>query len=52
MTAAVVGVFGFEFFFRKLIIGFGENQLDLSTSLQNVVDQAVAATVKKEASTP
>lgn len=26
MTAAVVGVFGFEFLFRKLIIGFGENR--------------------------
>jgi len=48
MTAAVVGVFGFEFLFRKLIIGFGENQLDLASTLQNFVDQAVAATLKKE----
>lgn len=49
MTAAVLGVFGFEFLFRKFIIGFGENQLDLATTLQNFVDQAVAATLKKEA---
>jgi hypothetical protein len=49
MTAAVLGVFGFEFLFRKFIIGFGENQLDLGTTLQNFVDQAVAATLKKEA---
>ena len=49
MTAAVLGVFGFEFLFRKFVIGFGENQLDLATTLQNIVDQAVAATLKKEA---
>lgn len=49
LTAAVLGVFGFEFLFRKLIVGFGENQLDLSTTLQNFVDQAVEATLKKEA---
>ena len=49
MTAAVLGVFGFEFLFRKFIIGFGENQLNLATTLQNFVDQAVAATLKKEA---
>jgi hypothetical protein len=49
MTAAVVGVFGFEFLVRKFIIGFGETQLDLATTLQNLVDQAVAATLKKEA---
>ena len=49
MTGAVLGVFGFEFLFRKFIIGFGENQLDLGTTLQSVVDQAVAATIKKEA---
>jgi hypothetical protein len=49
MAAAVAGVFGFEFLFRKFIIGFGENQLDLGTTLQNFVDQAVAATLKKEA---
>lgn len=49
MTAAVLGVFGFEFLFRKFVIGFGENQLDLATTLQNFVDQAVAATLKKEA---
>jgi hypothetical protein len=49
MTAAVLGVFGFEFLFRKFIIGFGENQLDLTTTLQNFVDQAVAATLRKEA---
>lgn len=49
MAAAVAGVFGFEFLFRKFIIGFGENQLDLGITLQNFVDQAVAATLKKEA---
>jgi len=49
MTAAVAGVFGFEFLFRKLIIGFGENQFDLAATLQTFLDQAVAATLKKEA---
>jgi len=49
VTAAVVGVFGFEFLFRKLIIGFGENQFDLAATLQIFLDQAVAATLKKEA---
>jgi hypothetical protein len=48
MAAAVVGVFGFEFLFRKFVIGFGENQFDLSATLDNFVDQAVAATLKKE----
>jgi len=48
MSAAVVGVFGFEFLFRKFTIGFGENKFDLETTLQNLVDQAVAATLKKE----
>jgi hypothetical protein len=50
MAASVMGVFGFEFLIRKLVIGFGETQLDLSTSLQNLVDQAVGAVLKKEAS--
>jgi hypothetical protein len=49
MTAAVLGVFGFEFLVRNFIIGFGETQLDLATTLQSLVDQAVAATLKKEA---
>jgi hypothetical protein len=49
LAAAVVGVFGFEFLVRKFVIGFGENQLDVGSTLQNVVDQAVAATLKKEA---
>lgn len=49
VAAAVLGVFGFEFLVRKFVIGFGENQLDVGTTLQNVVDQAVAATYKKEA---
>jgi hypothetical protein len=48
VAAAVLGVFGFEFLVRKFVIGFGENQLDVGTTLQNVVDQAVAATLKKE----
>jgi len=50
MAASVIGVFGFEFLIRKLVIGFGATQLDLSTSLQNLVDQAVGAVLKKEAS--
>ena len=49
MSAALVGVFGFEFFLRKFIIGFGENKFDLGDSLQNLIDQAVAATLKREA---
>jgi hypothetical protein len=49
MAAAVLGVFGFEFLFRRFIIGFGENQLDLATTLQNFVDQAVSATLEREA---
>jgi len=48
LAAAVAGVFGFEFLFRRFIIGFGENQFDLSSTLQNFVDQAVAATIRKE----
>jgi hypothetical protein len=48
MAAAVLGVFGFEILFSKFIIGFGETKLDLSTTLQNLVDQAVSATLKKE----
>jgi hypothetical protein len=47
--SAALGVFAFEFLFRKFIIGFGENQLDLGTTLQNFLDQAIAATLKKEA---
>jgi hypothetical protein len=49
MAAAVLGVFGFEFLFRKFIIGFGENRLDLAATLQNFVDPAVAATLEREA---
>jgi hypothetical protein len=48
VAAAVLGVFGFEFLVRKFVIGFGENQLDVGSTLQNVVDQAVAATLKRE----
>ena len=33
---------------RKFVIGFGENQLDVGTTMQNVVDQAVSSTLKKE----
>ena len=32
IAAAVVGVFGFEFLFRKFVIGFGENKFDLETT--------------------
>jgi hypothetical protein len=49
IAAALLGVFGFEFLGRKFIIGFGENQFDLGSTLQDFVDQAVAATLKKEA---
>lgn len=48
MAASVMGVFGFEFLIRKFVIGFGETQFDFSTSLQNLVDQAVAAILKKD----
>jgi hypothetical protein len=49
MAAAVFGVFGFEILFSKFIVGFGETKLDLATTMQDLVDQAVAATLKKEA---
>jgi hypothetical protein len=52
LVAAVLGVFGFEFLVRKLVIGFGENHLDLSSTLQNFVDQAVAETLRREAAQP
>jgi amino acid permease len=48
LAAAVLGVFGFEILLSKFIIGFGETKLDLSSTLQNLVDQAVDATLKKE----
>jgi uncharacterized BrkB/YihY/UPF0761 family membrane protein len=48
MAAAVFGVFGFEILISKFVIGFGENKFDVSTTLQYVVDQAAAATFKKE----
>jgi hypothetical protein len=48
MAAAVFGVFGFEILLSKFVIGFGETKLDLSNTLQNLIDQAVAATLKKE----
>jgi len=49
ISAALIGVFGFEFLLQKFIIGFGESKFDLTASLQNLVDQAVAATLKREA---
>jgi hypothetical protein len=49
LAAAVLGVFGFEFLFRKFIIGFGENKIDFAETLQSLVDQAVQATAKKDA---
>ncbi len=49
IAAAVVGVFAFEVFLRRFIVGFGENQLDAATTLQRLVDQAVAATLRREA---
>ena len=49
MAAAVLGVFGFEFLFRKFIVGFGEVRFDLAGTLQGILDQAVAATLKREA---
>jgi hypothetical protein len=48
-AAAVLGVFGFEFLVRKFMIGFGENRLDVGSTLQDLVDQSVAATLRKEA---
>ena len=49
LAAAVFGVFGFEILLSKFVVGFGETKLDLATTLQQLVDQAVAATLKKEA---
>jgi len=49
LAAAVFGVFGFETLVRKLIVGFGENQFDLDKTLQSILDQAVAATLEREA---
>ncbi len=49
LLAAVVGVFGFEFLVRKFVIGFGENQWDLNTSLDDLAAHAVSATLLKEA---
>ncbi len=49
VAAAVLGVFGFEFLVRRFIVGFGENRFDLDKTIQYVQDQAVAATLRKEA---
>jgi hypothetical protein len=49
LAAAVIGVFGFDILISKLIVGFGETKLDFSKTLQDLLDQAVAATLKKAA---
>jgi len=49
LAAALLGVFGFEILLSKFIVGFGETKLDFSTTLQDLLDQAVAATLKKAA---
>jgi hypothetical protein len=40
---------GFEILLSKFIVGFRETKLDFSTTLQDLLDQAVAATLKKAA---
>jgi hypothetical protein len=47
LAAALLGVFGFEILLSKFIVGFGETKLDFSTTLQDLLDQAVAATLKR-----
>lgn len=47
LAAALLGVFGFEILISKFIVGFGETKLDLSAVLQDLLDQAAAATLKK-----
>ena len=49
LTAALLGVFGFEILLSRLIVGFGETKLDFSTTLQDLLDRAVEATLKKAA---
>ena len=49
LAAALLGVFGFEILLSKFVVGFGETKLDFSTALQDLLDQAVAATLKKAA---
>jgi hypothetical protein len=52
VAAAALGVLGFEWLFRKFTVGFGESQFDLKDTLQGLVDQAVAATLKKDVQPP
>jgi hypothetical protein len=47
LTVAAIGVFGFEFLFKKLIVGFGENTFDLNDTMKNLLAQAQAATIFK-----
>lgn len=48
LAGGVFGFFGFDILLSKLIIGFGETKLDISAKIQELTDQAVAATLKKE----
>lgn len=48
MAAAALGVFGFGFLLRNLIIGVGESQLDVGSTLEALVNKAVQATLRKE----
>ncbi len=47
LASALLGVFGFEILISKFIVGFGETKLDVSAILQDSLDQAAAATLKK-----
>ncbi len=47
LTAAFLGVFGFDILVSKIIIGFGEIKLDFATVIQDLSDKAVEGTLKK-----
>jgi amino acid permease len=49
LAGGVFGFFGFDVLLSKLIIGLGETKLDIAAKLQDLLDQAVAATLKKDA---
>jgi len=52
MVGAVFGVFAFGTLIDKFVIGFGENRLDVNAVMQDLIDQAVEATLRKEATSP
>ncbi|ADW68852.1 hypothetical protein [Granulicella tundricola] len=48
LAAGAAGVLGFEWLFRKFTVGFGQTQFDLQGMLDELVNQAIAATLKKD----